>query len=262
MGNVLIISKAPQFADDNMVVVDQCKPQTPGWTLTLLKDGEGKIFFSGTYVLCRQVQIECSGLSEDEIQGVANRMQSSSMESTVSSDIFDPDAVESNSNSQATQFLTLEDMGINVSPTPEGTVILSKDEQERILSGRSALELPASETDDVLSIEVEDLGGVAFIKLCGNINKAHTEKLNTVLADLLLDDMPQVIIDMAHVTDLDISTIEILENNNNTAIEKNGLMYISGVEKKIRALFDAQGVSDKFLWRPTYKKALKAIRDS
>lgn len=65
---MLVIGKPAEFSPDNMPVRGQCQPHTKGWRLRLVHRGQEEILHEDNYYACRQVQLACQGLPEDEIR--------------------------------------------------------------------------------------------------------------------------------------------------------------------------------------------------
>ncbi len=71
---MLVIGKPAEFSPDNIPVRGQCQPHTKGWRLRLVHRGQEEILHEDSYYACRQVQLACQGLPEDEIRQKAREI--------------------------------------------------------------------------------------------------------------------------------------------------------------------------------------------
>lgn len=65
---MLVIGKPALFGSNNLPVRGQCQPHTQGWQLRIVKQGSEELLMTDTYYACRQVQLQCTGLGEEEIR--------------------------------------------------------------------------------------------------------------------------------------------------------------------------------------------------
>ena len=68
---MFVIGKQPEFDRDNLPVRGQCQPQTNGWRLFIFHKGKENVLLSGNYYLCRRLQNDCIGHTDEEAVAIA-----------------------------------------------------------------------------------------------------------------------------------------------------------------------------------------------
>lgn len=70
---MLVIGKPAAFGSNNLPIRGQCQPHTQDWQLRIVHQGEEEVLLTDTYYACRQVQLQCMGMSDDEIRTFAQQ---------------------------------------------------------------------------------------------------------------------------------------------------------------------------------------------
>lgn len=77
---ILVIGKPAEFNEELLPVRGQCQPQTPGWQLRAFEKGKEIPLYKSTYIICRRLQLQCRGLSLEEMKKKIAEFESTLMD--------------------------------------------------------------------------------------------------------------------------------------------------------------------------------------